>query len=185
MFKAKLNYLRISARKVRLAADLVRGLKASEAEKQLTFLPKRASRPLLKLINSAVANAQQKQADLTKDDLRITEIKVDSGPTLKRWRARAMGRAAPINKRTSHLTVCLESEKKPGKKTAQPVSQPEETEKQAWPETGQAPPAKKPSVKPKKTPPARPYPTSSQSKKRFFSRQTFGNAKKYFRRKDT
>ncbi|MFH1392462.1 MAG: 50S ribosomal protein L22 [bacterium] len=101
-FKAQLNYLRISPRKVRLAADLIRGLNVSEAEQQLRFCAKRSAKPLLKLLKSAIANAKNAS------DLYISEIRVNPGPTLKRWRARARGTAAMIRKRTSHIIIILE-----------------------------------------------------------------------------
>ncbi len=104
--KAKLRYLRMSPRKVRLVVDLVRGMEVGAAVKQLKFSSKRAALPVLKLINSAVANAEN-NFKLKKDNLFIKEIKVDQGPALKRWRARAMGRAASIKKFTSHVTVVL------------------------------------------------------------------------------
>lgn len=101
--KAQLNYLRISPRKVRLAADLIRGLSVIEAEQQLRFCAKRAAEPLLKLLRSAVANANNAP------DLYVSEIKVNPGPTLKRWRPRARGMAAMIRKRTSHIIIILEA----------------------------------------------------------------------------
>jgi len=106
MIRAKLNYLRISPRKVRLVADLIRGMEVVEAEKQLKFLNKRSARHLLKLINSAIANARH-NFNLNKEDLYISQISVNAGPVLKRWRARARGRATPILKRTSHITLVL------------------------------------------------------------------------------
>ena len=104
--RAKLRYLRMSPRKVRLVVDLVRKLPVEEALEQLRFCNKRAARPVIKLINSAIANAEHNY-QLKKDNLFIKEIKVDQGPALKRWRARAMGRAAIIKKLTSHVTVVL------------------------------------------------------------------------------
>jgi large subunit ribosomal protein L22 len=104
---AKLNYLRIAPRKVRLVVDLIRGRKVSEAEDRLRFVKKRASKPVAKLLQSAVANAEH-NFDLKKDNLYISEIKVDQGPTLKRWRARARGAANEIQKKTSHITIVLD-----------------------------------------------------------------------------
>jgi len=100
--KAQLNYLRISPRKARQVANLVRGLPIAEAEQQLRFCAKRAAKPLLKLLKSALANAKNAP------DLYISEIRVNPGPTLKRWRARARGIAAMIRKRTSHIIIILE-----------------------------------------------------------------------------
>ncbi len=104
--KAHLNRLRISPRKVRLVADLVRKMDINEARKQLEFLNKKSTNPILKLINSAVANAKN-NFDLNGDNLYISEIFVNEGQTMKRWRPRAMGRAARINKRTCCVTVVL------------------------------------------------------------------------------
>jgi len=109
--KAKLRYLRIAPRKVRLAADLIRGLSVNEAEAQLSISPKRASLPLIKLLRSAIANAKHNQ-QLDAGRLFIKEIRVDQGPTLKRYLPRAMGRATPLHKKSSHITLVLaESEK--------------------------------------------------------------------------
>jgi ribosomal protein L22 len=104
--RASARYLRSSPRKVRLVADQVRGLPIEEARALLNFSPKAAARDVAKLIDSAAANAENNH-DLVADDLRIVEIYVDEGPTLRRWRARARGRATKIDRRTSHLTVAL------------------------------------------------------------------------------
>ncbi|MBD3251792.1 50S ribosomal protein L22 [Candidatus Uhrbacteria bacterium] len=106
---ARLRYLRMSPRKVRLVIDVVRGLPVQEAVHQLTFSPKEAAGPILKLLKSAMANAENNyQADLA--TLRVAKITADGGPTLNRWRARAFGRAAPIRKRTSHVEIVLSDE---------------------------------------------------------------------------
>lgn len=104
--KAKLNYLRISPRKVRLVADLIRGKDVTQAKAILNFTVKRAAKPILKLLNSAVASAKN---DFHKEEnnLYIKTIKVDEGPALKRWMPRARGRADLIKKRTSHITLIL------------------------------------------------------------------------------
>lgn len=188
MVTAKLRYLRISPRKVRLVTGLIKGLSVDEAERQLKFLTKRASLPILKLLNSAVANAQND--NLTKDNLYIAKITVDPGATLKRWRARAFGRATPIMKRTSHVTIVLDAiEPSKAKVKKEEKAKPEEKETPT-PEgvgvptdVGKTVEEKEPVIKPKPTPPPKPYPTTPSAKKRFFSRQTFGNAKKFFRRK--
>ncbi len=179
----------MSPRKVRLVADLVRGMDAKKAETQLKFLTKRAARPFLKLLNSAVANASH-NFDVEKDNLFISEIQVNEGPTLKRWRARAMGRAAPIMKRTSHINLVLET-KKEVKKKKKKIPKPEVVKLEDAKEIKKGPPSEKVKEKPQPTadqpragtPPTRPYPTTSKSKKKFWSRQTFGNVKKMFRRK--
>jgi len=103
---AKLNYLRIAPRKVRLVADAVRGLTVMDAEYQLSFLTKRVSLPLLKLLRSAAANAKH-NFSIRKEDLKIAKIFVDGGPVLKRSMPRAFGRASPIRKRSSHITLIL------------------------------------------------------------------------------
>jgi len=108
--KAKLNYLRISPRKVRLVADLIRGLGVQEAQSQLKFLPQRVATSLFKLLNSAVANAHQ-NFGLEKENLYISRILVNTGPMLKRWRPRSRGMAVPIRKRTSHIELVLETRK--------------------------------------------------------------------------
>lgn len=103
--KATARYIRMSPRKVRLLADLVRGKSVGEAEVQLRYSLKLARAPLLKLLGSAVANAKEKK--LVQDKLYVKQLTVDGGPMLKRFRARAFGRAAPIRKRTSHITIVL------------------------------------------------------------------------------
>jgi ribosomal protein L22 len=104
--RASARYLRASPRKVRLVADQVRGLTVPEARTLLDFSPRGAARDIGKLVASAAANAENNH-DLVADDLRIAEIRVDQGPTLKRWRPRARGRATRIDKRTSHVSVAL------------------------------------------------------------------------------
>jgi len=108
--KVKLRYLRIAPRKVRLVADLIRGKKVVEAKNILDFSIQKSAKPLRKLLDSAQANAQH-NFQLDPDTLQISEIKVDEGPKLKRWRARARGRASEIQKKTSHITLVLEGEK--------------------------------------------------------------------------
>jgi len=103
--KAKLRYLRVAPRKVRLVADLVRGKDIDEAISALTFTRRAASEPIRKLIESAVSNAEAAGADI--DRLFVSTIYVDHGPTLRRFKPRAMGRATRINKRTSHVTCVL------------------------------------------------------------------------------
>lgn len=96
----------MSPRKVRLVVNAVRGLPVAEAETRLSFLPKLAAQPVLKLLRSAIANAEH-NFKLDRRDLHIRHITADGGPTLKRWRARAFGRSAPIRKRTTHITLIL------------------------------------------------------------------------------
>jgi large subunit ribosomal protein L22 len=101
------KYIRMSPRKARLVADMVRGKKVDEALALITLCPKRSARHVAKVVRSAVANATQMQK-LDVDTLYIKAIAVDEGPILKRWRPRAMGRATRIRKRTSHVMVTLE-----------------------------------------------------------------------------
>jgi large subunit ribosomal protein L22 len=103
---AKLNGARISAQKVRLVADQVRGMPVEQAEQLLTFSPKKAAHIVKKVLLSAIANAEHNEgADI--DELKISRITVDEGPTMKRGRARAKGRGTRILKRTSHITVTV------------------------------------------------------------------------------
>jgi len=105
--RAKARFMRISPQKIRLIMGQVRGKKVEEALNLLSFAPQRGARILKKLLGSAVANAQQ-NADMDVDSLYISKVYADEGPTLKRWRPRAQGRATRIRKRTSHLTVILD-----------------------------------------------------------------------------
>ena len=104
--RAKLRFTRIAPTKARLVADLIRGKGSEEALNILTFTPKAAARIIVKLLKSAVANATQKKIDV--DRLYVKTIYVDQGPTMKRFMPRAMGRATPIRKRTSHITIILD-----------------------------------------------------------------------------
>lgn len=109
--KARLSNLRTSPRKVRQVADLIRGKKVSQAQSILLFTVNKSARPVLKLLNSAVASAKH---DLHSDgsNLFISKITVDEGPKLKRWHPMSRGRAYPIIKRSSHIALTL-SELKP------------------------------------------------------------------------
>ncbi|MCX7546158.1 50S ribosomal protein L22 [Marinicella gelatinilytica] len=102
--QAKLRRANISAQKVRLVANQVRGMNVEQAEQLLTFSPKKAAHIVKKALMSAVANAEHNNG-LDVDELFISAIFVDEGPTLKRGRARAKGRGTQILKRTSHITV--------------------------------------------------------------------------------
>ena len=104
--RAQARYVRMAPRKARLVADQVRGLTVPEARTLLRFSTRGAAVDIDKLVASAAANAEANH-DLVGDDLRIAEITVDEGPTLKRWRARARGRATRIDKRTCHVKVAL------------------------------------------------------------------------------
>ena len=104
--KASARYVRIAPRKARLIADQVRGMHIEKARALLQFSPRAAAEDIQKLLNSAAANAENNH-DLIGDEMRVASITVDEGPTLRRFRPRAMGRATPINKRTSHIRVAL------------------------------------------------------------------------------
>ncbi|MCT8136438.1 50S ribosomal protein L22 [Anaerobacillus sp. CMMVII] len=110
--KAVAKQVRIAPRKVRLVVDLIRGKQVGEAVAILRHTPKAASPVVEKLLNSAIANAEHNyEMDVNK--LVVSEVFVDEGVTLKRFRPRAMGRASRINKRASHITIVV-SEKKEG-----------------------------------------------------------------------
>ncbi|RIJ66083.1 MULTISPECIES: 50S ribosomal protein L22 [Rummeliibacillus] len=110
--KAIARTVRIAPRKVRLVVDLIRGKQVGEAVAILRHTPRAASPVVEKVLKSAVANAEHNY-DLDVNNLVISEVFVDEGPTLKRFRPRAQGRASAINKRTSHITIVV-SEKKEG-----------------------------------------------------------------------
>jgi len=104
--EARIKYARISAQKVRLVADQVRGLQVEQAINLLVFSPKKGAGIIRKVLESAIANAEHNEgADV--DELRVAEIQVNEGPTMKRIRARAKGRAGRIFKRTSHISVTV------------------------------------------------------------------------------
>jgi large subunit ribosomal protein L22 len=152
----------MSPRKVRLVAGLVRGLDVARAEAQLGLLNKAAALPVLKLLRSAIANAEHNNK-LEKEGLFIKSITVDGGPMLKRWRPRAFGRAAPIRKRTSHITIILADQtsddkkqptglkaavvKKDEKKSGQPAKDKGKAKAEEKPEEEKKGAAKKPAVK--------------------------------------
>ena len=106
---ARARFVRVAPRKARLVADLVRGLPLEDALPLLRFSTRSAAQDIRKLIESAAANAENNH-DLVADDLLIKDIHVDEGPTLRRYRPRALGRATRINKRTSHIAVALTPE---------------------------------------------------------------------------
>jgi ribosomal protein L22 len=109
MIRASSRYVRVAPRKARLVADQVRGLQIERARALLQFSPRGAAHDIRKLIESAAANAENNH-DLVADEMRVAEITVDEGPTLRRFRPRALGRATRINKRTSHIAVALSPE---------------------------------------------------------------------------
>ncbi|WP_202081244.1 50S ribosomal protein L22 [Caldalkalibacillus salinus] len=108
--KAVAKYVRIAPRKVRLVIDLIRGKQVGEAIAILKHTPKAASPVIEKVLMSAVANAEHNY-EMNPDNLVVSEIVCDEGPTLKRFRPRAMGRASRINKRTSHIKVVVTEQK--------------------------------------------------------------------------
>ncbi|CAM3303132.1 50S ribosomal protein L22 [Stackebrandtia soli] len=134
--RAVARYVRVSPMKARRVVNLVRGLPANEALTVLQFAPQAASEPVYKVVASAIANAENNEK-LDPESLLITEAYVDEGPTMKRYRPRAHGRAYRIRKRTSHITVVLESVQAAGpaptmrrpKRRAETTTAPETTER--------------------------------------------------------
>jgi ribosomal protein L22 len=106
LVRAQAKYVRSSARKARLVCDHIRGKSVEEARAILAFTPRAVARDWSKVLESAVANAEHNN-ELDGEDLIVKAAHADEGPTLKRFRPRAMGRATPIRKRTSHLTILL------------------------------------------------------------------------------
>lgn len=109
LVRASSRYVRVAPRKARLVANQVRGMQIERARALLEFSPRGAARDIGKLIDSAAANAEN-NFDLVADEMKVAEITVDEGPVLRRYRPRALGRATPINKRTSHIAVALSPE---------------------------------------------------------------------------
>jgi large subunit ribosomal protein L22 len=105
--KARLRFVRMSPRKARLVADLIRGKGSEEAVNILAFTKKAAAKIIGKLLKSAIANATQKKT-VDIDHLYVKKITVDQGPTMKRFMPRALGRATTIRKRTSHILIVLD-----------------------------------------------------------------------------
>ena len=112
--RAKARYVRVTPRKARRVVDLIRGLPADQAQAVLTFAPQSASDPVGKVLASAIANAAGSDRRLDRGELVVSRAWVDEGPTLKRFRPRAQGRAYRINKRTSHITVIVSDEAEGG-----------------------------------------------------------------------
>ena len=109
MAKAITRYVRISPRKARYAAGLIRGLNVEKASLQLAYSKLRGGRLLKKTLDSAVANAET-QLDARRTELKIHEVRVDPGPILRRAKARSRGSSVPVNKRTSHFTIIVSKE---------------------------------------------------------------------------
>lgn len=116
---AKLNYLRIAPRKVRLAADLIRGKSVKKSQEILRFIIKKPAEPLLKLLNQAVFNAKN-NFQLDESNLYVSKIIVNEGPKLKRWRARSRGQSYEIQKKTSHIVIVLDEKMGTEKKVEKP-----------------------------------------------------------------
>lgn len=104
--RAEAKYVRVAPRKARLLVDLIRGMNVKEARAQLKFSPKQTAQPVLKVLNSAIANAEHNLNAKT-DDFRVIEAYVNEGPKIKRYKPRAQGRATLIRKRMSHITVVV------------------------------------------------------------------------------
>jgi ribosomal protein L22 len=155
--RAHAKYVRTSARKAQMVCVHIRGKTVPEARAVLAFTPRAAARDWSKLLESAIANAEHNH-ELIGDELRVAEAYADQGPTLKRFRPRAMGRATRIRKRTSHLTIGLtpvETLASPGRKRAAKPDAEKETAKKP---AAKAPAAKKP---PAKAPAAKDEPKSA------------------------
>ncbi len=160
---AKLRYLNIAPRKVRLVSDLIRGKKVVEAQTILDFTQKRGALPLLKLLKQAIANAKN-NFQLAEDNLYISKILVNEGSKLKRIRPQARGQASEIQKKTSHITLFLEEiEKQPKKiKKVKPTVIEKVKEKIVKPEK----PKFKPEIK-------KPKPKVERETRRLFRRTAF------------
>lgn len=144
--RAKLSFYRQSPKKVRKVVDVIRGMRVEKAQAQLLLMSKRASDPIRKLLDSAIANAVNSEKNpVTIDRLFIKQITVDEGPTLRRYRPRAFGRASIIRKRTSHIKIVLGATK--SKSTAEPKKAADKKPKK----TTKKPAAKKPAAAKKET----------------------------------
>jgi len=163
---AKLRYLRIAPRKVRLVADLIRDKTVEEAQTILSFTTKKATKVLLKLLKQAVSNAKT-NFQLEEKNLYISKILVDEGPKYKRWMPRARGTASPIQKKTSHVIVVLDETVKRPKKIKK-VKKIEKIEKVK--EIEEIPKIEKPKLKPEIE---APKPKIERGVKRIFRRKAF------------
>ena len=105
--KAKLRYVRVGSQKARLVADVIRGKDVNDAIRSLAFMKKKSAGIIKKLLESAVANAEQKQV-IDIDNLYVKHISVDQGPSLKRFQPRAQGRAFQVKKKQSHINLILD-----------------------------------------------------------------------------
>jgi len=171
---SKLNYLHIAPRKVRLVTDTLKGLPVQEAETQLMLRPNRASKPVLKLLKSAVSNAKNNKK-LNPSNLVIKSVRVDNGPMLKRFLPRAMGRATPIQKKMSHVTLILEESLKPIKERFTITPPPKKVDKSKRK-------AKKSSAKGRSSSVGK-KPDKKPEKKEMLKKEKKGILKRIFRRK--
>ena len=120
--RATARYVRVTPRKVNQVLDLVRGNKVEEALTMLSFSKKHVSKRIEKTMRSAVANAIQADSKIDVEDLYVKEALVGPGPIMKRWLPRAQGRATPLYKRTSHITIILEA-RASGTKSVEPAGE--------------------------------------------------------------
>ncbi len=164
---SKLKYLRIAPRKVRLVADLIRRKKAEEAQTILDFTTKGAAKPLGKLLKTAIADASH-NFQLNSSNLYISKITVDEGPKYKRWKARSRGIAAPIQKKTSHITLVLSEIASGGKKVKKIKKVKKEEPKKEEPKKEIERPKFRPQQESEK-----PTPKGAKGLKRFFRRKAF------------
>ena len=153
--KAQLNGLRIAPRKVRLVTDLIRAKDVEVALDQLAHLAKRSARPVMKVLNSAVANAEHNHR-MVRSNLFIKTISVDEGMKLRRWQPKGFGRAAPIQKKTSRVNIVLDERvagiraaEKPEQPSPTPDKTPEQETVTAGPEATKAPAKSAPKTAPK------------------------------------
>ncbi len=147
-YTAQLKFLHMAPRKVRAVSDLLKKLTVSEAEAQLMLQNRRAARPILKLLRSAAANARAQNKTLDADRLVIGELRVDQGPMLKRFLPRAMGRATPIQKKMSHVTLTL-VESPAAQKSRFVIQPPQKKAKRTPKAKAPAPKAETPKIQPK------------------------------------
>ena len=177
----------MAPRKVRLVANMIKGMNVSQARAQLQFLVKKPAPFILRLLNSAAANAKN-NFNVKEEDLFVEKILVDSGPIIKRWLPRAMGRASEIKKRTCSVNIFLGALTPEAQMRKKPISQPEVLKPaEATPSPIEVRSEEAPEfsggVKPRPVVPARPYGASDQAKKRHFARQPLSSLKRIFRRK--
>jgi large subunit ribosomal protein L22 len=185
--KASLKNLRMAPRKVRLVANMIKGLSVPQARAQLQFLVKKPAPFILRVLNSASANAKN-NFSVKEEDLFIERILVDGGPMIKRWLPRAMGRASEIKKRTCSINIFLGTLAPSVQIKKKPISQPEVLKPaEVTPSPIEVRSAEAPEfsgqIRPKAVAPARPYGASDRAKKRHFARQPLSSLRRIFRRK--